>query len=136
MKTDTFTFLRSLPEDGLRELARACREERFESGAVVFREGDAADCLYIIVEGEVEVWKDYGSNEAEIIAHLGKGSIFGEMALVDRMPRSATIIPRLRAGPRGWREGFPERPPEDPFDSACETEAAFRKGALEHGAVR
>jgi len=101
METDAFTFLRSLdlfrslPEEGLRELAGVCHEEHYESGKIVFPEGDTADCLYIIIDGEVEVWKDYGSEEAEIIAHLGQGSIFGEMALVDRMPRSATITTSL-----------------------------------------
>jgi signal transduction histidine kinase len=98
MEADTFTFLRSLdlfrslPEEGLRELARVCREESYESGKVVFPEGAAADCLFIIVDGEVEVWKGHGGDEAEIIAHLDKGDIFGEMALVDRMPRSATVV--------------------------------------------
>ena len=62
---------------------------RFSDGEVVFREGDAADRMYIVREGEVELQRG-----GETIEKLGPGSIVGEMALVDPAPRSATVIAR------------------------------------------
>ena len=58
---------------------------RIESGADIFREGEQGDRMYIVSEGVVEL-----SVKGRIIATIGKGSIFGEMALIDDKPRSAT----------------------------------------------
>lgn len=55
-------------------------------GAVVFREGDAGDCLYVILDGEVDV-----SIQGRHVRRLQTGEIFGEMALVEARPRSATV---------------------------------------------
>jgi signal transduction histidine kinase len=63
---------------------------------VVFLEHDRADCLYVVIEGEVEVWKAHGTPNAETIAVHGAGSIVGEMALIDNLPRSATVVSRGR----------------------------------------
>ncbi|HDQ13756.1 MAG TPA: HAMP domain-containing histidine kinase, partial [Sediminispirochaeta sp.] len=52
--------------------------------------------FYIIMEGEVEVWKDYDSPYADLLAVHGEGKLFGEMALVDDLPRSATVLSRSR----------------------------------------
>ena len=57
----------------------------FAPGADVFREGDPADCLYVIHSGRVRIHD--GERELET---LEAGAIFGEMALVDGSPRSAT----------------------------------------------
>jgi CRP/FNR family transcriptional regulator, cyclic AMP receptor protein len=67
----------------------AANPTRFADGDVVFREGDAADRMYIVREGAVEL--QVGSETIEV---LGPGSIVGEMALVDPAPRSATVIAR------------------------------------------
>jgi len=65
------------------------REEAFEEGQFVFREGEMGDSLYIIVEGAVRVVK--GEKEPVVLAVLGERDCFGEMALIDGEPRSATI---------------------------------------------
>lgn len=75
-------------------IAAAAREESFASGATIFREGEPADRFYIILEGTVEVWKDYGEEQRDLIAVHGTGHLFGEMAVVDDLPRSATVVAR------------------------------------------
>jgi signal transduction histidine kinase len=87
-------FLRSLSEEELTQVASVCREERFDPGVMICREGAPADRFFIIVDGSVEVWKDWGDPEADLLAVHGAGHMFGELALIDELPRSATVIAR------------------------------------------
>lgn len=87
-------FFQGLTEEDLAKVASLCREERFAPAQAIFTEGSPADKLYIILEGTVEVWKDYGQAERDMLALHGEGHLFGEMALIDDLPRSATVIAR------------------------------------------
>jgi EAL domain-containing protein (putative c-di-GMP-specific phosphodiesterase class I) len=67
------------------------------SGTVIFREGDAADCAYLIEEGWIEIFTGDGSDR-HVLALLGVGEIFGEMGVIDGAPRtaSATVAENCR----------------------------------------
>jgi CRP-like cAMP-binding protein len=56
------------------------------AGDVLFSEGDAGDFMYVLLEGAVEV-----SVAGKTVEHSERGGIFGEMALIDRSPRAATV---------------------------------------------
>lgn len=73
----------------LDEIAAQCEVERFDPGATVFREGSAGDKLYIVLQGRVRVHKATEKGEIEL-AVLNPAACFGEMALFDGAPRSAT----------------------------------------------
>jgi len=62
----------------------------FPTGVWIFKEGQKADGYYQIEEGKVAVLKTSNQKE-KLITTLGKGDIFGEMAIVDGKPRSASI---------------------------------------------
>ncbi len=62
----------------------------FETNEIIFHEGDVGDYLYIIVNGEVEVYQEKGTSK-NVIAKLGKGEYFGEMALLNQRSRTATV---------------------------------------------
>lgn len=64
--------------------------EHFEPGDLVFRQGDLGDRLYIIVKGAVEVVREDARGET-VLARLGAGAYFGEMALLQRTTRNATV---------------------------------------------
>jgi EAL domain-containing protein (putative c-di-GMP-specific phosphodiesterase class I) len=64
---------------------------RFRAGELIFREGDDPDCAYVIDSGQVEVWIDL-KGERLALARLGAGEILGEMAVIDRAPRSASAM--------------------------------------------
>jgi CRP/FNR family cyclic AMP-dependent transcriptional regulator len=81
-----------LSEEQLARIAKLCRSEAHNKGDDVVREGDPSNELYIIQEGSVEIILGSASTPGPTpILHLGKGQIFGEMALVDRGLRSATV---------------------------------------------
>ncbi|MDN3509394.1 MAG: FAD-dependent oxidoreductase [Candidatus Neptunochlamydia sp.] len=62
----------------------------FETNAIIFHEGDVGDYLYIVVNGEVEIYQEKGISK-NVIAKLGKGEYFGEMALLNQCSRTATV---------------------------------------------
>jgi CRP-like cAMP-binding protein len=64
--------------------------QKFNPGEIIFREGEAGDAWYTLYKGEVEVLKQTESGEKSIKA-LGPHSCFGEIAVLDGLPRSATI---------------------------------------------
>lgn len=59
----------------------------FAAGATIFREGDAADCLYAVIEGEVEI-----QISGRVVERVGPGGVFGEMAIIDGRPRSGAAL--------------------------------------------
>lgn len=64
----------------------------FEKGDVISRQGAVAHWLYILTDGEVAVWHDFGSPDAKPLGHLSRGSFFGEMGLMTGAARSATVV--------------------------------------------
>ncbi len=78
--------------DGLElgEIAELLIKEKYEPGRTIFKEGEAGDKLYIILKGEVEIFKPISEGREEILATLKSGDYFGEMSLVDQAPRSAS----------------------------------------------
>lgn len=76
-------------------LAGLAQPRRFAAGEVVFSEGDQGDSLFVLQVGEVEVaLRAPGDGAEKVIAVLSPPASFGEMALVDREVRSATVRAR------------------------------------------
>jgi CRP-like cAMP-binding protein len=84
-------ILNSLSESQLEKVAELCREQAHNVDDVVFKENDVSSELYLIQDGLVEITLSVPEPGTEkSIITLGKGQIFGEMALVDEGPRSAS----------------------------------------------
>jgi len=97
MSASFFDFLRGIPffeelsDNDILSISKYCTAKVIEPGHILFNEGDPADMFYIIMSGEVEVWKAYGTEDEDMLAIHGSGKLFGEMALIDNLPRSATV---------------------------------------------
>ncbi len=88
-KTDIF---KNLSEDDFRQIAEVAKELSFKKGDIIFEENTSADGFYIICKGKVEILKKGEDTEQlEVLAVKKDGDVFGEMAIIDEMPRSATI---------------------------------------------
>lgn len=59
---------------------------------VVFRQGDIADCMYEVESGCVNIYVNYGESNEKLLTKLEAGATFGEMGLIDNLPRSATAV--------------------------------------------
>ena len=79
-----------LGDDDLRQLISIVQKAEVEEGEVIFKEGDQGDAFYIVFQGGVELSLTRPGGEVENPALLGPGGSFGEMALLDDAPRSAT----------------------------------------------
>ena len=71
----------------LKKVAGAGRMVKFHEGATIIREGSPGDALYVLVDGAVSIQR-----RGLPVVNLGIGSFFGEMALFDDSPRSATVV--------------------------------------------
>ncbi len=79
-----------LPEE-IEMLADLTQHRVVPPGELIFEQGDIGDCLYLLVAGSVEVLQQGADNSPHLIARLDAPSFFGEMSLVDKEFRSASI---------------------------------------------
>jgi CRP-like cAMP-binding protein len=59
-------------------------------GTVIAREGEVNNCMYLIESGAVRIIKNFGAPEAVTLAVLGPGQFFGEMCILETLPRAAS----------------------------------------------
>ncbi|MFC7490353.1 MULTISPECIES: MFS transporter [unclassified Knoellia] len=86
-------MLRTLPLPAVEQLARGLEPVTTTSGGVVFRQGDVGDRYFLIASGEVDVVGD-----GQVVATLGPGEGFGEIALLRSTRRTATVVARSEVG--------------------------------------
>jgi CRP/FNR family transcriptional regulator/CRP/FNR family cyclic AMP-dependent transcriptional regulator len=90
---DELKILHSLNKDELEKIVPCFEIIRYPAGAVIFSEGEPGDFIGLLVSGKVEVKKQTDFHEKQIVlAILSKGSFVGELSMVDRQPRSATVV--------------------------------------------
>ncbi|MBN1620967.1 MAG: cyclic nucleotide-binding domain-containing protein [Endomicrobiales bacterium] len=70
------------------------KEVKISRDTEIFREGDMSDCFYIIDSGEINIYKQLGAGKEKILAILGPGTVFGEMAFFSDLPRTANARAR------------------------------------------
>ena len=94
---ETVAFLRevrlfkdvAVPE--LSVLGASLRERALKRGQVLFREGDVGEEMFLVRQGSIVISKPVTGRVEQVLARIGPGDFFGEMALFDHSPRSATV---------------------------------------------
>ena len=84
-------LFRNLDEKDLADIAGLLIDRKFPRDAIIFEDGSLGDYMYLIQEGQVKVTKMSEDGREKILEMLGPGDFFGEMALLDREPRSASV---------------------------------------------
>lgn len=87
-------LFRGVVEDDLLIVLAQMKQENVGAGETIVEEGESGDSLYLIVEGRVDILKEVPDTEERSqlkIATLRTGETFGEMAIIDRLERSATV---------------------------------------------
>ena len=75
----------------LKSLARAAKVRRFAPGELLVTEGEEAAAFFVLCRGQAEVVKGLGQDKEHALGRLKEGEFFGEMALFDVFPRSASV---------------------------------------------
>jgi CRP-like cAMP-binding protein len=81
-----------LPAGDLEQLKQSAHVLSFPAAYQIFKEGDRGDGLYLVREGQVQISAVIGQDERRILTRIGPGDFFGEMAVLDNAPRSASAL--------------------------------------------
>jgi CRP-like cAMP-binding protein len=85
-------LFKNVREEALIEVTRHLRRRRFRRNEVIFHQGDPGDSLHVVSSGAIKIVLPSAEGEEAIIATLRPGDFFGELALLDGAPRSATAV--------------------------------------------
>jgi CRP/FNR family cyclic AMP-dependent transcriptional regulator len=117
------TIFARLPDASLHKLAARLRTRRFDSGASVFHQGDPGNALLVLVNGEIKITVPSPTGEDIILSVLRPGDAFGELALLDGLPRSAAAEATVESQILSLHR--------DDFDELLRTEPEIARSVLE-----
>jgi len=125
------SLFRRLEADELENLAAAVDQVNYKSGEIIFNESDRGDALYVIDSGSVRIWVLDEDIKPVTLTELKEGDFFGELAVLDRGPRStnATAITdtELHRLSSDDFQSFLLQHPETSIDVICEIGARMRQ---------
>jgi signal transduction histidine kinase len=105
VELEAIALFRNLSQKELQTLRLITQERHFAGGSEIFSEGMPGDGVYFVKEGSVEISGRVGGNTRRVFSRLGPGEIFGEMAVIEQLPRSAIAMAitdtRVHFLPRG-----------------------------------
>jgi signal transduction histidine kinase len=87
---ESIALFRGLNREELQALRFITQEQQFSTGREIFLEGAPGDGVYFVKDGQVEISGLVGGNTRRVFSQLGPGEFFGEMAVIEHRPRSAT----------------------------------------------
>ena len=115
-------FLKSLEKNTLDNLLAQSHKTKFDAGAIILREGDAADDAYILLTGTVQIYKQKSNGERLFLHQVLPGSLFGEQAIIHAQNRNASA--------RAQTEVEVLRLPERALLAAVATDPEVRKSLV------
>ncbi len=80
-------LFKGIDQAGVAHLAEVATPVDFPTGHVIARQGEIGTGFFVVIAGMVRVVRD-----GEVIARLGPGEFFGELSVLDRMPRNASVL--------------------------------------------
>ncbi len=86
------TLFKSIGQDYRKRLSSVLRRRSLKKGEVLFRKGDEGNVLYIVRKGSIKIVLPSKMGDEAVLAVFSAGDFFGEMALLDGMPRSADAV--------------------------------------------
>jgi CRP/FNR family cyclic AMP-dependent transcriptional regulator len=89
---ESVSLFAGLDAEGLSELATAVKRRAFRAGEVIFHQDDPGQVLYVIRDGKVKIYITSQDGQEVSLAVFGPGDYFGELALLDGQPRSASAV--------------------------------------------
>ena len=112
---ESIDLFRNLGSDELQALHFIAQERHFAAGCEIFHEDDPGDGVYFVKDGLVEISSLVSAGPRRVLSQLGPGEIFGEMAMIEHRPRSATATAVKDTDvyflPRGEMLSFVQRSP-------------------------
>lgn len=86
-------LFQALSTKQLQIIAKDVQPRHFKRGAIIFREGDPGQLLYLVLSGQVRIYVNgLDGSEMSVILFGRPGDMFGELAVIDGLPRSATAV--------------------------------------------
>jgi CRP-like cAMP-binding protein/uncharacterized protein (DUF2225 family) len=85
-------LFKSMPVNILEKIAELAKVDQYKKGAAIFKEGEMGDRFYIVVNGRVKIRRMISAKKETILYTAGNREVFGDMSLMDGLPRSADAI--------------------------------------------
>lgn len=86
-----FILFQDMDDKELEELSKITYQKFYDKNEIIFLEGEVGDAIYLILDGLIKVFRTVESGREKTLALLGQWDFFGEMALLDKSVRSASI---------------------------------------------